>query len=298
MSQETVTTRPGEPVSEVIGRLRPPEDAPEQAYLKALRPIAEVLLNRATLFIAGEPYRLTEIEAYWSSQQHRDPFSHGDEIQLDLGRWYFHRQDGGQYKGGSFKGLDIAFGRPGAFGGLLLRGARSLKGSGLILDGPCLLVDHILAKSGAKSIAALLNGWSGRIDRPSEGPSPLALEISAEHPSEELPVFESPRVGLTLKKGPTVERQRFVARPYRFATNPKDIKKGRANTVVGLIRQGVPTSEIATISGVSRSNVEKYQSAYEAGAHRSPEDLVGELSTEELCALFGACDARFSKEYE
>jgi len=82
-----------ERASEAIRSLRPPEDASEGDYLPAFRAIADLLLNRATLFVAGRPHKLTEIELYWNGLGHRDPFTHGDPLQKRLGIWYFHRQN-------------------------------------------------------------------------------------------------------------------------------------------------------------------------------------------------------------
>lgn len=289
-----------ERVSDAIRALRPPEDAPEEDYPKAFRAIADLLLNRTTLFIAGKPHRLTEIEVYWNGLGHQDPFTHGDPRQRELGVWYFHRQ-GGEYRGGTYKGVDVAFGCEGAFGGLLVRGARAQDGSGTILDGPCTFVDHVLALTGAPSIAALMDRFDGSIDAldtpgaSHSGSSPLALKMRSE--SEGQRIFTSARVGLTLKRGPTQERQRFLARPYRFLTGPKDIKKGRVPIALGLYRAGTPAEEIASLTAISRSNVGKYIYAYEAGAELSPEDFAGDLSTDDLCGLLGACDRRFASAY-
>jgi hypothetical protein len=278
-------------VSESIQALKPPEDAPEADYMQAFRAIAELLLNRTALFIAGRPHRLTEIEFYFNGLGHRDPFTHGDPHQKSLGRWYFHRQ-GGEYRGGTYKGVDIAFGSEEAFGGVLVRGARALDGAREILDGPCMFVDHVLGLTGASSVAALVNTFDTSIDPP-EGAaaSPLYLaEGGRAGEGDRLRVFESARVGLTLKRGTSEERRRFLANPYRFLTGPRDIKKGRPHIVLGLYRQGVEADEIASLTGVSRANVGRYVSAYEAGKGRKAEGPAGDLSTDDLCALLGACE--------
>jgi len=38
-----------------------------------------------------------------------DPFTHKDPLQQTCGQWYFHKI-GAQYKGGTYKGLDLTFG--------------------------------------------------------------------------------------------------------------------------------------------------------------------------------------------
>ncbi|RYE92062.1 MAG: hypothetical protein EOO75_07530, partial [Myxococcales bacterium] len=81
----------GASVGEALRALVPPDDAPEAAYLPAFRRLAGLLLGQATLHVAGRPQRLTEIEFYVDGAGHRDPFTHGDPLQQESGRWYFHR---------------------------------------------------------------------------------------------------------------------------------------------------------------------------------------------------------------
>src|SRR5438105_3572542 len=72
-----------------------------QEWLTAL---AGRLLNGVRLVVANEPHRLVEVEAYYHSEDHPDIFAHRDPIQLECGKWYFHRTRG-VYRSGSFKGL-------------------------------------------------------------------------------------------------------------------------------------------------------------------------------------------------
>ncbi len=281
---DAVTTR----VSEALCALRPPAGADEAAYPPAFRAIAELLLLRTTLYVAGRPHRLAEIELYWDGPGHRDPFTHGDPQQRRAGVWYFHRERGGAYKGGSFKGIDIAIGADDTAAGVLIRGARAADGA--VLDGSCVFVDHVLARTGASSVAALAAAFDHAIDPSPTGESPLYLDLDRAATGGEPPrIFASPRVGLTLKKGATRERQRFIARPYRFLTEPRTIKKGKLYVVLALHREGCAATEIAALTGVPRAHVDRYVDAYRGGAGRSPASLPGEPSPTELCALLGAC---------
>lgn len=78
---------------------------------------------------------------------------------------------GGNYKAGSYKGLDLSFGRPGkAIGGILIRSimqvsvSKSSKictveksaGKDAFIEGPCLCVDRILKQTGAADIKSLV----------------------------------------------------------------------------------------------------------------------------------------------
>lgn len=81
---------------------------------------------------------------YYSGGTHPDLFAHRDPVQLEDGRWYFHRTRG-ECRGGSFKGLDIALGDGTAYFGILIRAVA--KPDGTLLDGPCVTVDHLLART-------------------------------------------------------------------------------------------------------------------------------------------------------
>ncbi len=83
--------------------------------------IAERLLNGSRLTVGKQAYRLVEIEFYYWSDAHPDPFAHRDPIQFSIGHWYFHRTRG-TLRSGSFKGLDLTFGDGPTSGGILIRG--------------------------------------------------------------------------------------------------------------------------------------------------------------------------------
>ncbi|MDI1445181.1 hypothetical protein [Polyangium sp. 6x1] len=268
----------------VLASMLPGPGASDELYGSSFHRVADVLLNHATLFIAGSPYRLAEIEFYWHGPGHEDPFAHRDPIQVDSGIWYFHRQ-GGTYKGGTYKGVDIAMGRrPDTYVGILIRSIVDPT-DGALIEGSCTCVDHVLSRTGKESVAALAGSFDGSID-PEEG-SPLFL--SHEDPQGgAAEVFDSPRVGLTLKKGATPERRAFLARPYRFTIEPARTKKGRPHLVVGLHQRGVSNEEISRITGLGAAVVKRYLRAYEAGKGNDPADYRRELSTEELCELWGA----------
>ena len=75
------------------------------------------------LVVAGKhEYRILEIEFYqFIEKLHPDTFTHCDDMQRECGKWYFHRS-GKSFRGGTYKGLDISFGRgKQGYGGVLLR---------------------------------------------------------------------------------------------------------------------------------------------------------------------------------
>ncbi len=265
----------------------PPAGSAEATYAASFQRMAELLLNTAICYVGGRPHRFTELEFYFTSPDHPDPFTHGDPMQCERGRWYFHRS-GNQYRGGSYKGLDIAIGEPGAPGGILIRGMEQLGDGGELLDGPCLCVDHILALTGHASIASLVSTFNRDVDPEPSGASPLYVVLDAA-PSPARRVYASARVGLTLKRGTSEERVRFLGRPYRFLTEPARIKKGRLHVVVALHAQGHPAVEVARLTGSRVSQVRQYIAQYEAGRGRDPAEFARDLSTDETCQLLGAC---------
>src|SRR5262245_24505099 len=167
-----------------------PDDAAFQTWFRA---IAQRLLCGWQLSVNGVPHRLTEVEFYYYGGAHLDLFSHRDPIQKALARWYFHRT-AGVYRGGSFKGFDLTFAGPGAFGGVLIRGIEPEGGA--LIDGPSLSVDHLLRTTGHATVAALDEAIAGRPAWDTSSPLHLAWlpEVAPRA------VLESARVGLSLKK--------------------------------------------------------------------------------------------------
>ena len=72
--------------------------------------LAPLLLQRVVFCIGDSRYRIREVEFYFTDDRHDDPFTHCSSIQESTGVWYFHRQGSG-YKGGTYKGLDVAIGQ-------------------------------------------------------------------------------------------------------------------------------------------------------------------------------------------
>jgi 3-methyladenine DNA glycosylase Mpg len=273
--------------TEALRALVPPMEADGSAYLPAFRAMAALLLQRTTWHIAGVPHRFTEVEFYFNGRKHGDIFTHGDPMQRDFGRWYHHRT-AGEYRGGTYKGLDIAFGASDAPAGILVRGIERVDATPALIDGPCMCVDHLLGLHGAPTVQAFAEGFDRSVDPPEAGTSPSYLTVSDAPRS--CTVYASPRVGLTLKKGATSARVHFLAQPYRFLSEPSRIKKGRVNLVLGMHRDGLGAADIARATGSAASQVARYTAQYDAGKALDPKGFRSDLSTEALCQLFGACE--------
>lgn len=251
--------------------------------------IARRLLNESDFVVAGQRYRFAELEMYYSGWGHSDLFSHRDPVQLEDGRWYFHRTRG-EYRGGSFKGLDLALGDGASFFGILIRTV--VAADGTMLDGPCVTVDHILAKNKAASVAALDGVINGRsIWDPT---APIHI-VDAEKPRT-APVYPCSRVGLSLKKAKgKPDAPKFVARPYRFLTEPEAISKGRPHLILALYRAGADASAICAATGVARKTIERYIADFDAGkAVENFDGYIGkDLSTSDLCKMLGTWHTKY-----
>ncbi|NEP10912.1 MAG: helix-turn-helix domain-containing protein [Symploca sp. SIO2C1] len=239
-------------------------------------------MNRTRLLICGKPHRLVEIEFYYYNKAHPDPFAHRHPLQLTWGQWYFHRQ-GDNYRGGSFKGLDLTFGEDTAFGGILIRSLEAADGT--LIDGPSLCVDHLLAQAEVSQVATLDEAIGDRMacDRN----SPLVLE---EATLKQHQIFDSARVGLSLKRTHIYPNMpQYLLRPYRYLTEPQRIRKGKPYLVLALHLQGVSQQIIHQLTGCSRKTIERYILDFEMGCQQK--DLASyfgrDLKSRDLCLLHG-----------
>jgi hypothetical protein len=260
---------------------------PGEDLLPWFQRIADRLLRATVLDVAGEAHELCEIEFYLHGEAHPDPFTHGQAIQRTTGRWYFHRS-GESYRGGTYKGLDITFGPPDAFGGILIRSL--LTPEGRLINGSSLCVEHLLARTGHADVASLAAAVADRdVDAAN---SPLRLRAVSERATT---IYYTARVGLTLKRvAEHPEMLDYIVRPYRALTQPRKIEKGRVHLIIALHQAGERADAIQALTGAPKHTVEQYIQAYERGLQLgSTESLHGRaLSSTDLCLLHGALRAR------
>ena len=246
--------------------------------------IAERLLTGSRLMAGGQPHRFTEVELYYCGEGHPDPFTHRDPVQLTAGRWYFHRTRG-TYRSGSFKGVDFTFGDGKNYAGVLIRGLA--KPDGTLVDGPSLLVDYLLSKTGADTVAQLDKAIAERPAWDEENP----LQLVPAKPEGESDLVRCGRVGLTLKRasGGGGEMPRYVLRPYRYLTEPRRIAKGKPLMVLGLHIQGLTQDAIREMTGCPKGSLQRYVEDFEAG--RAEADFMPffgqDLGPKELCKMYG-----------
>jgi len=171
----------------------------------------------------------------------------------------------------------------------LIRSMQKL-GSTRLIEGSSTCMDYLLGCTKKYSVAALAGSFDGSIDPP-HAPIFLSLEDPIPLASAQ-PIYTSARVGLTLKKGATPERKRFLARPYRFLIEPARIKKGRPQLIASMYLEGKRASEIEQITKAGPAVVKRYLEALEEGRGRSPEDFDKHLSGPAICGLIGSLAAR------
>lgn len=243
---------------------------------------SELFLNQ-TFMINGEPHRFTEIEFYLNGGNHLDDFAHDDPIQKQTGSFYFHKMNG-KYKGGSFKGMDVTFAHDGFYGGILIRGIQKLSAPRVLIDGPSLVVDHILKTCGAENIVQLVDTMMTSL-AVCDLNNILHLEPAQRKGTRA--VYTSARIGLTLKNF-SRNRENYIIRPYRFFTHPREIKKGKQHMVLRLHVQGKAEHDIHLITGCPKATVAKYVDNFRAGASKQPKDFYSmELNTQDMSLYHG-----------
>lgn len=103
-----------------------------------------------------------------------------------------------------------------SFGGILLRSIEN-KQTGQVYEGSCLVVDALLNLTESENIKELVEiKLKKNLDVFYSNPILYLRSIRSKNSQE---LLASPRVGLTLKV-PSIDRERFLFRPYRFT--PKD----------------------------------------------------------------------------
>lgn len=267
--------------------LLPPSTSSAQSPLSYVQPIffnlAQLLLQSIKVHINQESYTIHEVEFYLYNQFHPDPFVHRNEPQISSGQWYFHKHGRG-YRGGSFKGLDITFGGPHSYGGILLRTLQTSAGQWIC--GPSLVVDHLIQQSSTTSVRALAEQAQGAVW---DQTNVIHLKPITANSSN---IWTSARVGLKPDRWRSAPpKLKYLAYPYRYLNAPGNISKGRPHFVLGAISQG---HDLQTISKLCRSRprtVDSWISAYNKGLKEGLPPILNRPSTSSMiiCQVIGAC---------
>lgn len=122
------------------------------------------LLNNTKLIVINQTtkqkieYRICEIEYYIRSNDHPDEYTHCNPDQLNFNCWYFHKTSKGNFKSGTFKGLDLCLGnkQKKEYYGILLRSIYSINDKRMIC-GPCNTVNEILKHMNCSTVSEFIN---------------------------------------------------------------------------------------------------------------------------------------------
>ncbi|KNC52621.1 uncharacterized protein AMSG_08486 [Thecamonas trahens ATCC 50062] len=278
-----------------------------------LADMAEALMHRFEIRSAsGKRFRMVELEAYVLGDEatgHADPFAHAHAEQASPGQWYFHRASNApnaKYKGGSFKGVDITFGRAGSvYAGMLLRGVIELgeanEHAAPLVSGPCNVVHSLLDAAGVPSIVELVHASGGNIGADGLAPAtacPLLgiFPVEAELEPRFVPLA-GPRIGLTLAKAAAHDgaMETYIARRYRwlapFALGPKKVY-----AVLACAMNGESAEDAAARTKVGLKTVARQLDAFASGAADASATLAavrgkGKMNVAQLCAMLGAAHA-------
>lgn len=236
---------------------------------------AQLLLNECYLMINDHKYRICEIEFYLYGADHLDPYVHCHPDQNEFGGWYFHRTQNTResgFRGGKFKGLDLALGSQDKFVGILIRRIENFKDRRTI-DGPSLVVDEILAAAKCESIKQFLE-------------SKTDLNLVLDETLESKAFFYGPRVGLSANRDKTFD---FFFAPYRYGIDLKNSSKRKHHYLLHYyeIFGKLPDNEHFE---VSPSIIQKWLDWFNEGKNQNLESSSNAFNdtVETFCKLFGS----------
>jgi hypothetical protein len=179
--------------------------------------IAYDLMNNWVLSANESHFRLTEIEFYYrQGTEHNDMFIHGNKLQDEYGRWYFH---------GS--GLDITIGRSAYSASILIRAIFNIKSAEYIY-GPLNVVSALFNSFGIVNLHEI----------------PIGLVKVAEDTLKVENPIAARRVGLNKDKDPET-----WAALYRFLIMPKEKHADKTGIAEVMESSGRTASEIKSIWG-------------------------------------------------
>lgn len=165
--------------------------------MKVADVVKDMLYNNY-IYVGNYKFYPCEIELYVNG----DPYKHMNVRQNIDNVFYVHRcgkEEYSSYKGGNYKGLDYVLTNKIS---ILIR---SIIYDNIIIEGPSLVVDHIIKVTGHTQ---------------QELESVLKLGTTTRDKSK---IYIGTRVGLTLKKCPNhysirLDWAKFLLKPYRFST--------------------------------------------------------------------------------
>jgi hypothetical protein len=208
----------------------------------AFNKAAEMLIQNSILIAGESQYQIKEVEFYFSSEAHKDPYVHSAQYsnvnrQFEFGEWYFHRFVTREKYTHNRRGLDLTIGNRvlNNSGGILIRGLKSLA-DGRYIQGPSNVVKEILIQLDSfqsdYSIDVLAIATETFVFN---AKSPLRI-ASFIHQASKL--LNSKRYGLAAK----IEdlNDNYLNAPYRYFDEDYFMKMtGRESIFRGLVERGI-----------------------------------------------------------
>ena len=175
--------------------------------------IAKELINNYVINAGVETYQIIDIEFYYFGDKHKDTTVHKAEQQKIAGNWYIHPS-----------GIDITFGTPESYGGILIRSIKKVSSNEYIL-GPL------------KTLGELFTNVSSIYD------SHFTFGLIPSENTEEPNIISGNRIGLNPKI-----HQEWYSKPYRFIGDlSKNHKfKNKTNLLLSALQIGVIDQDEAT----------------------------------------------------
>jgi hypothetical protein len=253
-----------------------------------IRRVGEYLVTCCWLLVGSRSgavarYKIVEVELYVTSPRHPDPYTHCHPEQLGSSLWYLHRSSpraDAAHREGTYKGLDVAIGTipsagsPGEHAGALIRSVMR-SSDGLVINGPCLVVEELLRHAGAQSARDYAAWLSEKGPLTTLHPE-LTLGVSPASNRRDPAVLRSPRVGLRVKRPAELEyrweRYRFVSGDVELA---RRVKKGSELTLASLLLEGSSPQQAAALAGTTRARAEALSILLDTARTTSPSACVG-----------------------
>lgn len=245
--------------------------------------VADHLINNLVLVVDHKYYRFLELEFYLYNSEHPDLFCHNNEMQLTLGKWYFHRSTksaNSSYRSGTYKGLDLTFGSNNfkgqkQYGGILIRSLKSLD-TGEVIEGPCRCVNHILKDLNIQDIETLASNIDLKITTID------SLYIGSYLNLKQLFYVKGPRVGLSFNRKDFKDASKYIFKDYRYVV-VEDIKKDRWSLYLSNFHRNTNLN----LSFIRNKNI--YTNNYHEGQSLNYEDVKQHLkmkNVKDKCLIY------------
>lgn len=245
---------------------------------------ANALLNKLYLCSLTTKYRIMEIEIYYYSETHPDPFVHKSKQQQIPNQWYFHTLHDKGYREGTYKGIDITIGTPNqsTYGGILIRTIQDTE-TKEITEGSCSIANKIINGCGLTTMTEFAKRMPSTHIKIASHMGHYPLYLLKMKDIAPLSIISCPRVGLNLKGKNKLD---YIMRRYRFTTY-KYLKKFKCGIILSLYHDtNNSLQDTANETMTSIKNVEKYVEWYD-NASVNDIDFNKNLKVSDLCNIIG-----------